>query len=143
MLNSTIIHPDLLAALARCGHGTKILISDGNYPHITGAPETAERIYLNFSRGLLNVTQVLTGLVSILNCERAEIMLDESAQERAAISDYRQLLPAGTEFVGHERFEFYESAQSKDVALVIATGDERQYANLLLTVGVRPEGQEM
>ncbi len=140
MLNSTIIHPDLLAALGRCGHGSKILISDGNYPHITGAPARAERIYLNFSRGLLTVSQVLEGLVPILNCETAEIMLDENLSERSVIANYRQQLGAKVEFIGHDRFAFYEAAKEQDVALVIATGDDRQYANLLLTVGVRAEG---
>ena len=142
MLNSTIIHPQLLAALARCGHGTKILISDGNYPHITGAPADAERVYLNFSRGLLTVSQVLSGLVPLLNCEQAEIMLDENLTERPVIADYRQQLGETVELIGHERFDFYSAAKAQDVALVIATGDDRQYANLLLTVGVRPEGAE-
>ncbi|RAD07556.1 RbsD or FucU transport, partial [Burkholderia multivorans] len=39
-------------------------------------------------------------------------------------------------FTGHERFAFYDLARSRDLGLVIATGDQRQYANLLLTVGV-------
>jgi L-fucose mutarotase len=35
-----------------------------------------------------------------------------------------------------ERFTFYETARSDDGALVIATGEQRIYANLLLTIGV-------
>jgi len=35
-----------------------------------------------------------------------------------------------------ERFTFYETASSDDVALVVATGEQRLYANLLLTIGV-------
>jgi len=35
-----------------------------------------------------------------------------------------------------ERFAFYQTASQDDVALVIATGDQRVYANLLVTVGV-------
>ena len=36
------------------------------------------------------------------------------------------------------RFEFYDAARDSDVALVIATGEQRVYANLLLTIGVVP-----
>jgi L-fucose mutarotase len=40
-----------------------------------------------------------------------------------------------------ERFAFYEAGGTKDVCLTVATGDQRIYANLLLTVGVvKPKG---
>lgn len=32
MLKGKLIHPDIMAALALCGHGDKVLIADGNYP---------------------------------------------------------------------------------------------------------------
>ena len=35
-----------------------------------------------------------------------------------------------------ERFKFYEVAGTPDVCLTIATGEQRIYANLLLTIGV-------
>jgi L-fucose mutarotase len=35
-----------------------------------------------------------------------------------------------------ERFKFYEASGQDNVALTIATAEERIYANLLLTVGV-------
>jgi len=35
------------------------------------------------------------------------------------------------------RFDFYDEAKSDDVCCVVATGDQRLYANLLLTIGVR------
>ena len=35
-----------------------------------------------------------------------------------------------------ERFQFYDAAGTPDVCLTIATGDQRIYANLLLTIGV-------
>ncbi|WP_333771874.1 RbsD/FucU domain-containing protein [Streptomyces sp. IBSBF 2435] len=39
-----------------------------------------------------------------------------------------------------DRFPFYDAARAPDTALVIATGDRRTYANLLLTLGVRADG---
>ena len=35
-----------------------------------------------------------------------------------------------------ERFAFHDAAGTPDVCLTIATGDQRIYANLLLTIGV-------
>ena len=35
-----------------------------------------------------------------------------------------------------ERFKFYDAAGTPDVCLTVATGDQRIYANLLLTIGV-------
>jgi L-fucose mutarotase/ribose pyranase (RbsD/FucU family) len=35
MLKGTLIHPQILEALGRAGHGSQILIADGNYPIAT------------------------------------------------------------------------------------------------------------
>jgi len=37
------------------------------------------------------------------------------------------------------RFDFYAATQSTDLALVIVSGDQRWWANLLLTIGALPE----
>lgn len=138
MLTTPITHPELLAALARCGHGSKILLADGNYPHVTGAPATAERISLNVARGLLTVDQILVPLSRTLRVEACDFMLTADSTKASAVLGYEDLLP-GVAFTGHERFAFYDAAREPDVAVVIATGDERQYANLLITVGVVSE----
>ena len=43
MLKSHLLHPEILEALGRAGHSSKILIADGNYPFATpqvaAAPE--------------------------------------------------------------------------------------------------------
>ena len=46
-----------------------------------------------------------------------------------------RLLP-GLELVAHDRFAFYDRCLDRDVCLVIATGEQRLYANILLTIGV-------
>ena len=74
MLYGPMIHPELLGALGRAGHGSKILITDGNYPHETGAPPAARRIYLNLAPGLLSVSQILDVLKQAVPIERAGIM---------------------------------------------------------------------
>jgi L-fucose mutarotase len=136
MLKYRILHPQLLGALARCGHGSRILIADSNYPHVTGAPAGAERVFLNLAPGLIAATDVLKALLDAVPVETAYIMLQANSQEAPVVAEYRQLLPAGVEVRGLERFEYYDAAKSPDTCLVIATGEQRQYANLLLVVGV-------
>lgn len=136
MLLSSLIHPQLLGALGRAGHGSKILLADGNFPHGTGAAPAAERIYLNLAPGLLDVDQVLATLVTSVPIEAAEVMTPPDGAEVVAISGYRAML-ADVPFSGHDRLAFYDAARHPDVAIVIATGDQRVYANLLLTIGVR------
>jgi L-fucose mutarotase len=48
------------------------------------------------------------------------------------------MLPSDLQLKKLERFEFYDAARDPDTALVIATGEQRVYANLLLTIGVVP-----
>jgi len=59
VLRFPLIHPPLLAALAACGHGGKVLIADANYSHSTNAGPRATLIYLNLRPGLVTVDQVL------------------------------------------------------------------------------------
>jgi L-fucose mutarotase len=141
MLKSPLLHPQILHALGRSGHGSKILISDGNYPHWTKHGPHAELVYLNLSPGHVLVTEVLKAIASATPIERAEVMDYARVGPHALSSDppvwteFRQLLP-GVTLEKIERFAFYDAAGTSDVCLTIATGDQRIYANLLLTIGV-------
>lgn len=143
MLYGPMTHPPLLAALARAGHGGKILITDGNYPAVSGAPASAERVYLNLAPGLLTVSQILDVLTQTIPLERAGLMVpaaDATGIERPddipAHAEYRAALP-GVPFDEIPRWDFYDAARADDVTVVIVSADQRLYANLLLTVGVR------
>ena len=54
--------------------------------------------------------------------------------------EFRAALP-GVEFGELSRWDFYEAARTEDVAIIVATGEQRLYGNLLLTVGVRMPGE--
>lgn len=136
MILSHLTHPELIGALATAGHGSKVLLSDANFPHTTGANPLARRVWLNLAPGLLTVDQILEVLLTAVPIEAAEIMSPPPGIDVPAIDGYRAALD-GIPFSGHERHAFYEQARSVDVAIVIATGDQRLYANLLLTIGVR------
>jgi len=145
MLKHQLLHPQITAALARAGHGSKVLISDGNYPHWTKRGPNAEVVYLNLAPGLVSVTDVLRVLVTAIPIEAAEVMEPMKTGPYALKEDppiwneFRQILHgagADLELQKIERFRFYEIAGTPDVCLTIATGEQRIYANLLLTIGV-------
>jgi L-fucose mutarotase len=137
VLNYSLVHPPLLAALAAAGHGSQVLLADGNYPAATARPAGAPVIHLNLRPGLLSVTDVLHPLLEAVNFEAASVMALPDGAAVPAHEEYRHLLGAAVAFSVVERFAFYEAARGPDVAFVVATGDQRICANLLLTIGVR------
>jgi L-fucose mutarotase len=145
MLKGPILHPGILHALGRSGHGSKVLISDGNFPHWTTKGANAEFVALNLAPGVLGVTEVLRVLALAIPIEAAAVMAPNKGGPYAMAGDppiwdeYRKVLAgAGTpmELVPIERFAFYEAAAGREVCLTIATGEQKIYANLLLTIGV-------
>ena len=140
MLYTKLLHPGILHALASAGHGSTVLIADGNYPLSTGSAETAERIYLNLTPGIVTVTDTLEALLSAIPVEGAQVMGPNDGTEPPIFTDFRRLLPS-TPLQRLERFAFYERARGRDLALAIATADQRLFANILLTIGVRQPGE--
>lgn len=137
MLKTTLLHPEILYALGAAGHGSQVLLSDGNYPHATKSNPAAERVFLNLCPGVLNVTDVLRVIAGAIPVEAAHVMATADGSEPPIWSEFREILP-GTELQPLERFAFYDAASTPDVALVVATGEQRIYANVLLTIGVVP-----
>jgi L-fucose mutarotase len=137
MLTTKLLHPEILEALAGSGHGGKILIADGNYPFNTRANPAAKRAFLNFTHGKLNAVEVLEVLAQAIPIESADVMIPDTGKEPPIFAEFRSLLPT-LELQKHGRFEFYDLARDPDCCLVIATGEQRIYANILLTIGVVP-----
>lgn len=137
MIRYRLTHPDILRALGTAGHGAQVLIADGNYPFSTGAHPAAARVWLNLAPGLLTVPDVLAVLVDAVPIEAAQVMMPDAGPEPAIFETFRSLLP-GLALGALGRFPFYAAARGGDVALVIATGEQRVYANLLLTIGMVP-----
>ncbi|GAA4427813.1 RbsD/FucU family protein [Georgenia halophila] len=137
MLLGPLTHPDLLHALAAAGHGSQVLLADGNYPHATGANPGAPRIHLNLRPGLLDVDQVLEAVHATVPIEAAAVMTPDGGASVPAHESYRRLLGERVAWQELGRFEFYDACRGPDLAAVVATGDQRLYANLLLTIGVR------
>ena len=54
--------------------------------------------------------------------------------------EFRAALP-GVEFGEISRWDFYDAARDENVGIIVATGEQRLYGNLLLSVGVRQPGE--
>lgn len=141
MLKGRLIHPQLLQALASAGHGAGVLLADGNYPLSTRTPPTAARVYLNLAPGVVSVTEVLEALLTAIPVEGAAVMVPAEGPEPAVFGEFRRLLEGAGAAVPLQplsRGDFYDAASAPGVAVAVATGEERLYANLLLTIGVVP-----
>ncbi|WP_112134640.1 RbsD/FucU domain-containing protein [Glycomyces dulcitolivorans] len=138
MLTTELIHPPILAALAAAGHGSRVLIADGNYPAATARNPLAALVHLNLRPGVLTVDEILDPLLTAVVIESAAVMSPPDRRPVAAHAGFQAAMP-GVEIVQLDREPFYAESRGGDVALVIASGDRRAYANLLLTIGVTPQ----
>ncbi|WP_331715560.1 RbsD/FucU domain-containing protein [Tessaracoccus coleopterorum] len=93
------------------------------------------------------MSQILEVIKETIPIEQVAIMVpadDATGVERPdsipAHDEYRATM-AGTPFVEIKRWDFYEAAKSSDVTVYVMSGDQRLYANVMLTVGVRTSDQ--
>lgn len=143
MLKGPLLHPEIARALGRAGHGSKVLISDGNYPHATRRGPNAELVFLNLAPGTVSALDVLPVLAAVIPIEAATVMAPAQGSADPPIwRDFEaKLRDAGVAVASValgrlDRDAFYAAASGHDVCLVIATGEQAIYANLLLTIGV-------
>ena len=145
MLKTSLIHPDILRALGRAGHGSQILIADGNYPAGTTLGPNADLVSLNLAPGIVTATQVLEAVASAVPIEAAAVMQTAKegpyalAEPPPIWAEFSAILAAAGfngELEEIERFAFYQAGRAAEVALTVATAEQRIYANILLTIGV-------
>jgi L-fucose mutarotase len=135
VLRSPLIHPPLLAALGAAGHGARVLIADANYSHTTNVYPGAALIHLNLRPGLVTVDQVLEPVIAMVPVESVSVMQPDDGSTPDVFARYRELLGDRLPLEPLGRLEFYATCREADLAVCVATGDDRLYANVLLTVG--------
>lgn len=135
MLKLQLLHPDILMALASNGHGARILIADGNFPISTCPPPMSKKVYLNFSPDLLKVTDVLKVLKEYIPIEAGIIMIPPDGSKQAIHDEFYEILGQDISLQTKKRAEFYQEVKSEDMALVIATGETRRFANIVIVIG--------
>jgi L-fucose mutarotase len=146
MLKISVLHPEILAALAGAGHLAKVLISDGNFPHSTRPNPRARLVYANFAPGVVDAGTLLKMICDLVPVEAAEVMAPERSGAYAMHSDppiwtqFRQILAQHSDFRGEleqlDKPQFVKAAGEQDVCLVIASAEQQIFANILITIGV-------
>ena len=149
MLKHQLIHPKINEVLGRCGHHSRILIADGNYPASSTLGPNAELVSLNLMPGLVSCTQTLQALLSAIPIEACNTMGIPDDDPYALGGDppvwdeYRSMLKDSgldIELKPIQKWDFYDAVASRDLVLTIQTAEQALWANLLLTVGVRQAG---
>jgi L-fucose mutarotase len=140
MLRYPLTHPPLLAALAAAGHGSKVLLADSNYATDVNVRPGATVVYLNLRPGLIPVDEILDVLLQSIPVEAATVMRpDDGSGDSAPVWErYAELLGPELPLQPLDREDFYAAARSTQLAVAVATGEERLYANILLTIGFIP-----
>jgi len=136
MLKSKLIHPDILQALAGSGHFSQVLIADGNYPILSGTNPSTKRVFLNLMPGTVGAIEVLEAILSAIPVQEATTMLPPDDFHPEIHDQYKAMLGNDCPWNEMERWSFYDKIKLPDTTLAIATGEQRRFANLLLTVGV-------
>jgi L-fucose mutarotase len=135
VLRFPLIHPPLLAALGAAGHGGRVLLADANYSHSTNVSPAATLVHLNLRPGLVTVDQVLEPVLAAVPVESVAVMLPDDGSTPAVFARYRELLGDDLPLQPLGRMDFYAQCRQPDLAVCVATGDDRLYANVLLTIG--------
>jgi L-fucose mutarotase len=141
MLKTSVIHPTIMEVLARSGHFAQVVIADGNLPvgAMTGPNSTT--VHLNFRPGLLDALTVLEGLLEVCPFQGA-IVMEKPTEANADIHDAYKKLLGDVQWDEIERWSFYDKIREPNTTLIIQTGEQRRFANLILTVGVVKMAEE-
>ena len=137
---SPIISPELLATLARMGHGDEIVLADAHFP--------GETLNANVIRadGLL-ISDLLSAILPLFELDsyvdHPLLMMaavdgdDLDPQiEKGYLKSIHETNPNITSIERIDRFAFYERA--KLAFVVVMTGETAKYGNMILKKGVTP-----
>lgn len=131
-----IISPELLKVLCEMGHGDEIVIGDGNFPAAANARNLIRADGIGAAAMLDAVLQLIpldqydvNNFVLMQKCEGDTADTSIWNEYEAVLKKYEPDAVVSFE----ERFAYYERA--KKAYAVIATGEEKQYANIILKKG--------
>ncbi len=125
-----------MEALASSGHFSQVLIADGNYPVATCSNPLSKKVFLNLAPGVLNCTQVLAAIIDAVPIQEVTVMMPPENYKPVIYDEYLTMFDKSVAWKSMERWSFYEKIKSADTSLIIATGEQRRFANLLLAIGV-------
>ncbi|NLC56129.1 MAG: L-fucose mutarotase [Armatimonadetes bacterium] len=139
---SPLLSPELLAVLARMGHGDEIVLADAHFPGETFGQRVLRADGLRIA-DLLDAILPLFELDSYVDAPvvmMAAVPGDtlDPAVEQAYRAVIDRHAPATPPIARIERFTFYERARA--AFAVVMTGETAKYGNVILKKGVTPSG---
>lgn len=137
---SQLISPELLAVLARMGHGDEIILADAHFPGETFNPNVIRADGLRIPDLLLAILPLfeLDSYVDHPVVMMAAVEGD-TLDPQVEVSYLASITPSNPQVPPIERidrFAFYERAKS--AFAVVMTGETAKYGNVLLKKGVTP-----
>jgi L-fucose mutarotase len=136
---SNVISPDLLAVLARMGHGDEIILADAHFPGHSIGPQVLRADGLTVAQlidGILPLFELdsyATPLAMMAVVEGDTLDPEVEADYRAVI---RKHVAGEPKLERIDRFAFYDRA--KNAFAIVITSELRKYGNLILKKGVTP-----
>jgi L-fucose mutarotase len=137
---SPLLSPDLLATLARMGHGDEIVLADAHFPGESVGPEVIRADGLRIAPlldailPLFELDSFIPNPVAMMDAVPGD-SLDPSV-EAAYLEAIHRHAPGTPAIERVERFAFYERA--RDAFAVVMTGETAKYGNVILVKGVTP-----
>lgn len=136
-----LLHADLLHVLASMGHGDELVLADANFP----AARLARRLVHMPGIETGRAAETVLKLLPLDDFVAAPLALMQPARpqdkDTPALKDLTGLLSRiapGKAVEQIERDAFY--ARAANAFAIVATGDARPYANLILKKGVIAQG---
>lgn len=131
-----IISPELLKILSEMGHGDEIVLADANFPAATNAKRLVR------ADGI-KIPNLLSAILELIPLDQYDdehfILMQKCAGDNADVSVWKEYAEIAEKkndnckFTYCERFDYYERA--KNAYAIVATGEKRQYANIILKKG--------
>lgn len=137
---SPLISPELLATLARMGHGDEIVLADAHFPGksvnklVIRADGLAIAALLEAILPLFELDQYVDNPLIMMEAVEGD-QLDPEVEE-TYLQSIGKTNPEITSISRLERFNFYERA--KLAFAVVMTGETSKYGNIILKKGVTP-----
>lgn len=145
MLHTNLTHPDILALIARCGHGDSFAIVDSNYPAHARRNPGVPLVSLNVTHNVVP-TPIITALVAqTLPIEKCTIPVPSDEAGKAPRPVHSAIQAAvvesnpGVELVTVTPTDFYALTSDPNLAFMIVSGERSHYGSVVLTVGYLPE----
>jgi L-fucose mutarotase len=131
-----VLSPDLLKYLCEMGHGDELVIADGNFPaagmakHLVRADGIDAPTMLDAVLKVIPLDQYDNNHFVLMEVCEGDSVVPVIWEKYTAILHQHEPNSSADKM---ERFAYYERA--KNAYVIIATGEEAQYANIILKKG--------